>query len=286
MSPKVEDVQAWLFKIGLPARWHPVTIAGIGIVVALATVLPILEAFDLLPPYQREPSVDPKEVGNPAAHTAPIKPSIDDAPQTSINDNTLPCGNLGDFNLKDGTHQREAWNLLEKTLGKMQREKKKDSINMRLIEEARHDWDKEHTREALLKFRAGLGCNLVSKDREASPCTSPSDYALKVYSPDSKAIEYELKPLPDTQEITIVFFGKRGVVLRTNTIVTLPDVLGTLSVPERAMIEPPQKWFNFVVKDSNACERWGLVNEVPLQGAGNRIGIDDPSGEGHAFLLK
>lgn len=84
---KVEDLQGWLFKLGIPVRWHRAIfwIAGISII---ATLIPRLG--DLFPPYQREPSVGQKEVS-----TEPIKPSKE-APQTSINHSTLPHGNPGD----------------------------------------------------------------------------------------------------------------------------------------------------------------------------------------------
>ena len=120
----------------------------------------------------------------------------------------------------------------------------------------------------------------------SSDCESPSDYIRKVYSSQEGTVEYELDPSIQYRQITVLFFGKRGQVKRANTVITLQSAKGTFSVPERAMIPPAQLWFNFKIKDSKGCERWGLVNEVPIQGQGNLIGIDSPSGEGDAFYLK
>ena len=163
MMPKFEDIQRWFHIAEIPESWLKWKwIARVLIIfflfVLLAQVIVLIK--DIL---------GPKEVNNPVAHAALIKPSIEDAPRTSINgsNSELPCGNPGDYRPNNDAHQREAWNLLEKTLEEMQRQKKKDTIDMRLIESARHDWDMDHTREALLKFRAALGCNSVSKDREA-----------------------------------------------------------------------------------------------------------------------
>lgn len=152
MIPKWEEVEVWLKKAEIPEHWHKWIAKAaflIIIVVVLTTMIGLIK--DLF---------DSKEVINSATHTVTNESSIKASSQTSSNgNNNLPCGNPGDFSPKDDSHQREAWGLLEKALAEMQSNKAKDSINMRLIEEARHDWDKGHTREALLKFRAALGCS-------------------------------------------------------------------------------------------------------------------------------
>ena len=160
MIPKWEDVQLWLNKADIPERWHKwiARVAfGIVIVILLSTILGSMKGI-----------LGPKVVSDYSAPTVPSNP-IEDAHRTFSysSKNNQPCGNSGDFNPQDDTHQREAWNLLEKTLAEMQQEKREDSINMRLIEEARLDWDKDHTGEALSKFRAALGCNLLLKNLDA-----------------------------------------------------------------------------------------------------------------------
>ncbi|WP_374088532.1 hypothetical protein [Methylomicrobium lacus] len=120
----------------------------------------------------------------------------------------------------------------------------------------------------------------------AADCESPSDYVRKVYSTEEGKINYELDPALNYKEITVTFFGKRGQVKRNNTVVKLDSHTGTISVPESALAPPAQLWFNFIVKDSADCTRWGLVNETPLNIKDNLIGIDNPSGEGDAFFIK
>lgn len=127
---------------------------------------------------------------------------------------------------------------------------------------------------------------LLPISASSSDCESPSDYIRKVYTTQEGTVEYELDPSIEYKQITVLFFGKRGQVKRANTVITLQSPKGTFSIPERAMVPPAQLWFNFKIKDSKGCERWGLVNEVPIQGQGNLIGIDSPSGEGDAFYLK
>lgn len=127
------------------------------------------------------------------------------------------------------------------------------------------------------------GCtSLVS-----SNCISPSNYIKSVYSSDGKFIKYELDPSIKFQTARIEFFAKRGMTLRYNTVVPLTSLSGTIKIPDSVFIPPAQRWFNFVVIDKNGCQMWGLVNEGPLQGEGNLVGIDIPTpGEGHAFVLR
>lgn len=120
----------------------------------------------------------------------------------------------------------------------------------------------------------------------AAGCESPSDYVRKVHSTEYGKLYYELDPTLNYKEITVAFFGKRGQVRRNNTMVKLSSPTGTFVVPERALVPPAQLWFNFIVRDSAGCTRWGLVNEMPLNIKGNLIGIDNPSGEGDAFFIK
>lgn len=117
-------------------------------------------------------------------------------------------------------------------------------------------------------------------------CESPSDFVVKVHSTQGGQIEYELKQDHKYHKMQVIFFGKKGHVMRKNTVVTLTSTKGTFTVPEKALIAPAQLWFNFVVVDDFGCKSWGLVNEAPLVSKGNIIKIDSPSGEGTAFYIK
>ena len=116
-------------------------------------------------------------------------------------------------------------------------------------------------------------------------CESPYDFVQKVFSSSERTIEYRLDKSIQYREIKVVFFGKIDHVMRKNTTITLKSTEGVFSVPDQALIPPAQLWFNFLIRDSDDCKRWGLVNEIPIQGKGNLIGIDEPSGEGKAFYI-
>lgn len=128
-----------------------------------------------------------------------------------------------------------------------------------------------------------MACSTVGL---VSNCPSPYDYVKRVYSTGDGKIEYELSPDFEYKNINVIFFGKREMVKRNNTSLVLTATHGSFKIPENVFIPPPQRWFNFVITDSNGCGRWGLVNEVPIYREGNKIGIDNPSGEGDAFVLK
>lgn len=126
----------------------------------------------------------------------------------------------------------------------------------------------------------------VSSQVWAGKCESPSDYVRKVFSSEEGRIQYELDPAIRYKEITVEFFGKSKQVRRDNTVLTLKNPAGTFSVPDRVYVPPAQLWFNFVVKDNSGCKMWSLVNEVPVQGKDNLIGIGNPTGDGDAFFIK
>ena len=117
-------------------------------------------------------------------------------------------------------------------------------------------------------------------------CVSPGDFVSKVYSVDGQNVAYELLWKDDWASMSVIFFGKRGVTMRHNTIMPLTSFKGSFQLPEKALQPPPQRWFNFVVQGKDGCKMWGLVNQAAIEGKNNRIVLDNPSGEGHAFLLK
>lgn len=117
-------------------------------------------------------------------------------------------------------------------------------------------------------------------------CASPSNYVRKVFSSQPNIIEYELDQSINYDDISVIFYGKRGHVLRPNTVIKLDSLKGKFTVPDTALIKPRQSSFNFVIKDNKGCESWGLVNEAPVSEEGNLIGINNPSGEGEAFYIK
>jgi hypothetical protein len=119
-----------------------------------------------------------------------------------------------------------------------------------------------------------------------SECSSPRDYIRRVYSQDKKTISYEIDKSISYREATVEFYGRRGHVLRKNTIIKLDHPKGQFTIPDSVFITPPQLWFNFVVIDEDGCRIWGLVNELPISETGNIIGIGNPSGEGGAFYLR
>ncbi len=117
-------------------------------------------------------------------------------------------------------------------------------------------------------------------------CPSPYDYVKKVYSTGDGFIEYKLAPDFAYKNITVIFFGKRNMVMRNNSVLSLTEPQGKFKIPDEVFIPPAQRWFNFTITDNDGCRRWALVNEVPIQGESNKISIDEPSGEGAAFVLK
>lgn len=120
----------------------------------------------------------------------------------------------------------------------------------------------------------------------AAQCESPADFVVKVHSSDGDRIDYELRDDRKYRDITVVFFGKRDHVMRSNTILRLPSPKGRFTIPERALVAPAQLWFNFVVVDASGCKSWGLVNELPIASPNNVIILDNPSGEGKAFHIR
>lgn len=117
-------------------------------------------------------------------------------------------------------------------------------------------------------------------------CKSPSDYVRRVFSKNGETIKYKLESKDRWSKMQVVFFGEPGVVLRNNTVLLLTETNGTLVVPEDAIGEPKQRWFNFLVTRPDGCEQWGLVAKQAIDdGLGNIIRISSPSGEGLAFEI-
>lgn len=127
---------------------------------------------------------------------------------------------------------------------------------------------------------------IITSPTLMAECASPTDYVRKVFSSQQNVIEYELDQSIKYHDISVIFYGKRGHVLRRNTEIKLDSPKGKFVVPNTALIKPPQSSFNFVITDDEGCKRWGLVNEMPISGEGNLIGINNPSNEGEAFYLK
>lgn len=128
-----------------------------------------------------------------------------------------------------------------------------------------------------------LSCSTTGTVRN---CPSPYDYVKKVYSSGDGFIEYKLAPDFEYKNISVIFFGKRNMVMRNNTVLSLKEPQGKFKISDEVFIPPAQRWFNFTITDNDGCRRWALVNELPLQGETNKISIDEPSGEGAAFVLK
>jgi hypothetical protein len=209
MVEKFEDVKGWLDKAGVPEsaqKWIARAGIVVGPIVLMAwlwkflgpTVAPGTEKLYSLPDISQQAGNNSTQIGavqgnvifnnqvpqlatpsyNQPSHTVLPKSISESAPQTANKDNKddlhlSPCdGILGDYNFDDdSTQQHQAWDLLEKTLAEMQREKK-NGIDMRLIEEAHHDWNKAHSREAFVKFSAAL-CDAVSKPNPALQRNTP-----------------------------------------------------------------------------------------------------------------
>lgn len=128
-----------------------------------------------------------------------------------------------------------------------------------------------------------LSCSTTGPVRT---CPTPYDYVKKVYSSGDGFIEYKLTPDFAYKSIAVIFYGKKNMVMRNNTVLSIKDLQGKFKIPEEVLIPPAQRWFNFIITDNDGCNRWALVNEVPLQGDDNKLSMDDPSGEGAAFVLK
>lgn len=108
-------------------------------------------------------------------------------------------------------------------------------------------------------------------------CPTPYEYITKVYSAGGKAIEYELSPNFDYEKMHVVFFGEWDVVQRFDTMIPLKTTKGIFEIPKRALLTPVQRGFNFIITDTNNCERWGVVEETTLKAEGkeeNKIRID------------
>jgi len=121
------------------------------------------------------------------------------------------------------------------------------------------------------------GTNTLGAPAPKDKCPTPYEYIANVYSDGSRTVEYELKPNFDYEKINVIFFGERDVVLRSDTPIPLKATKGTFEIPKRALLKPVQRGFNFIITDTNNCERWGVVEETTLQAEGkeeNKIRID------------
>lgn len=112
---------------------------------------------------------------------------------------------------------------------------------------------------------------------------SPSDFIKKIRYLGNYEIEYELSPDFPYKEITVVLFGKKGVVLRKNTIIKLQGPTGKFKVPMAALTHPKQTYFNFLIKDKDNSDVWGIITPSVIDG--DKISIENPSGEGDAFFI-
>lgn len=124
-------------------------------------------------------------------------------------------------------------------------------------------------------------------NKNCSMPSIPTDYVKDVYSSGDSTIEYTLTDGYLYKAMEIQFFGKRGDVKRKNCIVPLNATKSKITLPDYAKIDPPQRWFNFVILTQEGCEVWGSVNETVIsKRSGNIITIDSPTpSEGAAFLL-
>lgn len=104
------------------------------------------------PPMVVPPSATPLSV--------PVERRSDAIPTSPSCAIALKAGR--DYNFDDGTHQLEAWRLFEQALTQLS-PNEKATVNMRLVEEARRDWQKGPPKVALNKFRAAFSCESVSK---------------------------------------------------------------------------------------------------------------------------
>ena len=93
-----------------------------------------------------------------------------------------------------------------------------------------------------------------------------------------------MKPDFEYKKIFVEFFGRRGVVLRFNTIIELKNTSGIFEIPSEVFKPPAQRWFNFHIEDKNGNKIWGLVDYSAIINE-SKIDIDDVSGEGNAFLF-
>jgi hypothetical protein len=112
---------------------------------------------------------------------------------------------------------------------------------------------------------------------------SPSSFIKKVRYLGNYEIEYELNPDFPYANISVIFFGKRGVVVRNNTVLSLQGLRGKFKVSSEALIHPKQTYFNFLIKDNQNSDVWGLITRSVIEGGG--ITIENPSGEGDAFFI-
>jgi hypothetical protein len=120
---------------------------------------------------------------------------------------------------------------------------------------------------------------------DKSQCETPLKFLRRVFSSDGKTIEYDLQMDSSWSALHVAFFGQRGVVLRPNTYVRLKASTGSFVIPSGAFAKPEQKWFNFVASRTDGCEQWAIVSEEIVSASGNRIRIDNPSNEGHSFVV-
>lgn len=93
--------------------------------------------------------------------------------------------------------------------------------------------------------------------RISEDCTTPHDYIRKVFSRGDGVIEYDLKPDFKYNNISVIFFGKKGKSLRNNIIVKLEKLKGSFEIPKEALIPPGLLWFNFIITDDKNCEKMG-----------------------------
>jgi Protein of unknown function (DUF1566) len=134
-----------------------------------------------------------------------------------------PCaGILGNYNIDDDTQQGQAWEFLEKRLVEME---DPNSLDMRLIEEARDEWNRGHSHEAFVKFNVALSCPNIAFDKythltwQKSPnCDSHKWTDAKDYCVALTMAGHNDWRLPTEQELK--------TMLKRKSISPLNDVFG------------------------------------------------------------
>jgi hypothetical protein len=194
MIPNFEDVRSWLDEVGLDRRHHK-WVAWAIMLIALFLLInwteKTLSQRISGPNSHTTPSVEgQKSSGSSSPNIGNVKGDVifnikneqlkvdtntdtyqqSRAKKVSPSASKINYGNLplnacakfkqitSSYNFEDGTHQLEAWKLFEKALSEIEGEEKK-SIDMSLIKEARYDWQKGQSQNALWKFSTALTCN-------------------------------------------------------------------------------------------------------------------------------